>query len=526
MFRTAAPVDEVVDAVVGALAGLLVVPARSLTSAELLGRAVLLERVARLVGAGQVEVAGEIGHRSRPELGDEGLSRAENFTSPARLVAAVTGVSSREAAGRVELGRRLRAAEQLGGAPGPLPFPAVTAALAAGVVGVEVAGVISRELAGLARRGVAPDDIAAAEATLVTAATQPSPLTHDTASPDALPEGAGASAVAGGVGVDGVVRLVVRVRDLLDPDGACPREERQRELRSLTLSRSADGMFRGRVALTPEQGALWLGAAQALTSPRVAPRFMSEDEYVQAQHTADPRTGPQRLADTVTELIARAVTAPDMPHLAGATTTVNIHVALADLQAGRGVGFLDGVTEPLPVTAITRLRCHQPGAVTVFGDRGEVLHHGRTKRLFTPAQNRALAARDGGCVWPGCDRPPSWCETHHTTPWTPTTPDTAPGRTDIDNGVLLCHFHHTHLHTSSFTLTTPHGTPHLTPPPTIDPTQTPIPLTQRRTHLPTTTARGQSGATNAGTGTSAPKIVFTPETITAAHTWRTRTTPP
>ncbi|MEP6482771.1 MAG: HNH endonuclease signature motif containing protein [Rhodoglobus sp.] len=40
--------------------------------------------------------------------------------------------------------------------------------------------------------------------------------------------------------------------------------------------------------------------------------------------------------------------------------------------------------------------------------------------------------RDGGCRFPGCDRPPSWCEAHHIVPWS------HGGRTDLADGLLLC----------------------------------------------------------------------------------------
>jgi hypothetical protein len=213
-----------------------------------------------------------------------------------------------------------------------------------------------------------------------------------------------------------------------------------------------------------------------MQSPRVAgPRFVDGDEYV----TADGRTQAQKNADTVTELIARAAGAEDMPRINGAIATVNVHMTLDDLLAGRGVGWIDGIDQPIPASTVAQMRCSSPVAATLFGGRGEVLYHGKTKRLFTAAQNRALAARDGGCVWPSCDRPPSFCETHHANEWV--SDDHPPGRTDIDNGVLLCHFHHSHLHKSPWKLTMHDGVPHLIPPRWVDTEQTPIPTTRRRT---------------------------------------------
>jgi hypothetical protein len=168
-----------------------------------------------------------------------------------------------------------------------------------------------------------------------------------------------------------------------------------------------------------------------------------------------------------------------MPRINGATTTLNVHITLADLEAGRGVGWIDGVDSPIPASTVAQMRCSSAVSATVFGDRGEVLYQGKTKRIFTPAQNRALAARDGGCVAPTCDRPPSFCETHHVDEWV--SDDHPPGRTDIDNGVLLCHFHHSHLHKAAWKLIMRRGVPYLVPPRWIDITQTPIPTTRRRT---------------------------------------------
>src|SRR5690606_6082059 len=38
------------------------------------------------------------------------------------------------------------------------------------------------------------------------------------------------------------------------------------------------------------------------------------------------------------------------------------------------------------------------------------------ERFATRAQRRGLVARDGGCVFPGCDAPPNWCDAHHLVP--------------------------------------------------------------------------------------------------------------
>ncbi|MBF4571793.1 DUF222 domain-containing protein [Herbiconiux sp. VKM Ac-1786] len=419
---------------------------------ELLEMVAAYEALGRAVSAHQVQLAGEVGVRSRSELGDEGLSRSQNFTSPVALVAKVTGASARACKARLELGRKLRGAVLLGGGEGPAPFPIVTRVLDEGVLGTEAAAAIVKQCAVLADRGCPADVVSLAEETLVD------------------------QTIACRLTADETFRAAIHLREVLDPDGAEPRDEVLQMQRSLTIAQSSDGMYRGKFALTPEQGGVWFSSIRAMQSPRVSgPRFVDGDEYA----TADGRTAAQKNADTVTELIARAAGAEDMPRINGAIATVNVHMTLDDLEKGRGVGWIDGIDQPVPASTVEQLQCSSPVAATLFGDRGEVLFHGKAKRLFTPAQNRALAARDGGCVWPSCDRPPSFCETHHADEWV--SDDHPPGRTDIDNGVLLCHFHHSHLHKTPWKLTMQGGVPHLIPPRWVDTEQKPIPTTRRRT---------------------------------------------
>ena len=50
---------------------------------------------------------------------------------------------------------------------------------------------------------------------------------------------------------------------------------------------------------------------------------------------------------------------------------------------------------------------------TLGGAPTQPLDVGRVTRVVQPAQRTALAVRDGGCVFPDCSRPLSWCEAHH-----------------------------------------------------------------------------------------------------------------
>ena len=61
---------------------------------------------------------------------------------------------------------------------------------------------------------------------------------------------------------------------------------------------------------------------------------------------------------------------------------------------------------------------------------------GRTQRTATPAQRRALAVRDRGCIIPGCQVPAEACQTHHLVEWADG------GETSVSNMASLCWAHH------------------------------------------------------------------------------------
>jgi hypothetical protein len=96
-----------------------------------------------------------------------------------------------------------------------------------------------------------------------------------------------------------------------------------------------------------------------------------------------------------------------------------------------------------------RLACDGDIARLIVGADGEVLDHGRTKRLFTPAQRRAILTRyDNTCPWGDCDRPAGWLQMHHIEEW-----ERDHGPTDLANGIPPCRTHHKCLHEGGFTVT-------------------------------------------------------------------------
>ena len=105
----------------------------------------------------------------------------------------------------------------------------------------------------------------------------------------------------------------------------------------------------------------------------------------------------------------------------------------------------------LGVAELRRIACDTQVIPAVLGGPSEVLDVGRARRTITPAIRRALIARDQGCVWPGCDRPPVHCDGHHIQHWLDE------GPTSVANLALLCHSHHHRLHEYNLVLHPPTG---------------------------------------------------------------------
>ena len=101
-----------------------------------------------------------------------------------------------------------------------------------------------------------------------------------------------------------------------------------------------------------------------------------------------------------------------LPAHGGDATTVVVTVSLATLRAELGRGeIVSG--DRLSAAEVRRLACTASIVPAVLGTRSEVLDLGRSARLFTPAQRKALLLRDRECRAEGCTVPAAWCEAHH-----------------------------------------------------------------------------------------------------------------
>jgi hypothetical protein len=207
--------------------------------------------------------------------------------------------------------------------------------------------------------------------------------------------------------------------------------------------------------------------------------------------TAAARSGSQRRADALAELARRNLEGGRLPQTGGVRPQLTVTIDLASLLSQAGApGGEGGGAGPLPAETARRLACdaavtrvlvtrhpnHHPGSHHPAGDAGgpagdlparlqaairllppalggaptQPLEVGRATRVVSPAQRAALAVRDGGCRYPGCDRPPAWCEAHHLRHWL------HGGATDLANLVLLCRTHHRTVHQGHQHLHPPH----------------------------------------------------------------------
>lgn len=412
----------------------------SLDDATLLSLQAEVAESRRQLDALSARLSAEVGRRSAPELGYSGLAQRSGSRTPEALVQRITGVTRGEARAFIRVGGALD-----GSSPWLAP---VAAAMTTGKLSIAAAyGIV----AGLGEPGssVSDDDLTEAAHRLVAVAGQTTP--------------------------ERIAAAARSIRDDLDREGVADREALLRDKRFVRLIPQPDGMTKIYGLLDPESAAVVVAAVDSITAPRRGgPRFVDAEAVARSERIVDdPRTTDQLAADGLVDMIKLATMA-DRGSLFGVSApTVRLHVALAELRVGVGSASLEGQSSHVSMATAARLAC-AGGYVPVLFDGSQPLDVGRSERLFTWRQRVALAARDGGCVFPECDRPPSWCEAHHIDFWA-----RDEGSTDISRGVLLCRHHHMLMHNNGWEIDERAGEHWLIPPASIDASCAPIPVQRR-----------------------------------------------
>jgi hypothetical protein len=218
--------------------------------------------------------------------------------------------------------------------------------------------------------------------------------------------------------------------------------------RQLTLSHLADGRVRLTGSLDAEAGALLHAAIAPLSRPR-------------GLH--DDRDTGQRRADALADICRLALRSDQLPAHGSDAAQIVVTTDYDVVRGQLGAGTLDTGLRLTPAV-VRRLACDAAVLPAVLGGNGQVLDLGRQRRLINGPLRRALVLHDRGCAFPGCDRPPRWCDGHHVVHWTDG------GATALHNAVLLCRHHHRQIHHGDWSVRiAADGRPEFIPPAWLEP---------------------------------------------------------
>jgi len=233
-----------------------------------------------------------------------------------------------------------------------------------------------------------------------------------------------------------------------DPEGYAAEQAQGVVERSLTLSSGESGRVWVRGVLDAEGGAVLRIALEPLAKPN---------------GRGDDRRLDRRFADALVELAGHLLDNGMAPQRATQRPHIQVTTTLETLlqRAGAPAGELE-FSLPISAASVERLACDCNVTRILLGADSQVIDVGRSKRVVSPAQRRALNVRDKGCRWPGCDRLASYTSAHHLMHWT------KGGPTDLDNLALLCLRHHWLVHEGKWQLVKTESGEILAVPPLLD----------------------------------------------------------
>lgn len=241
---------------------------------------------------------------------------------------------------------------------------------------------------------------------------------------------------------------------VIDPDAA--EEVEARRLRaeeddadrrtSLTLWDDAKGTTHVFAKIPTRHGEMLRTALQAIANPQLPDAITRTVKGPGAMPTSSvdarvlaPRPTPEIMGEALCRLV-ETLDPSRLPTSGGMSATVVITMSLETLRGGLRPATMDTGVDVSDGEA-RRMACTAGLIPAVLGGPSEVVDFGRKRRLFSRSQRTAMAVRQGfRCAAEGCDRPTAWADAHHLTPWS------QGGKTDLDEGVLICARHHTLAH--------------------------------------------------------------------------------
>jgi hypothetical protein len=329
---------------------------------------------------------------------------------------------------------------------------------------------------------------------------------------------------------EALLKAARQARNGLD-GAAVERGEKQRASQRYVRVWSRDGLSGGSWCLPDEDGGVEINTALKLLVAKTTggPRFTNpkttdprgtnpnSTDTGSGEAVEDERLPEHIMADGFAQVFHNGLTVDPSVIPGAGRAAVRVITTEKVLTGQGGTAVLEDTGSPISVGKLGEYLC-EGGTIPVTLHRDGSIDVGREQRLFTTRQRTALAVRDGGCRYPDCVKPPSWCEAHHVNYWTKDK-----GRTDTQNGILLCRHHHMLIHNTGWQIVrTQHsGNPTSTDPSSADPgsadpgggywlkpprernpQQHPIPMPSKNP-LITAITRADHGATTTHTTTTA-----------------------
>ncbi|MFM7068548.1 MAG: DUF222 domain-containing protein [Actinomycetes bacterium] len=351
---------------------------------ELLDCAVALEGLRRSVEAALGQVLGELDAR--------GTTDAVTGHRTARWFSLATGASPVDASRRVRCGRRLR------------DLPVVEAALTSGQISWEHARVLA--------------DLAIPRNAATVAGAQHEFL----ALAEVLPFDRWRAEVTGLV-------------DLADADGGHAGSPARGHLR---MHHGFAGALDLAGSLSAEQGCTVRHALDS-TADQLFRRHQNDADVL----GVDPNhSRAELLADALVEICRLAMGGQQRGSTPATELTL---IARAERPASP---IQSGASDPVTLAdgTVRTLVCDPVIRPIVTDSLGNPVDLGRRTRLVPDRLRKALHLRDGGCVFPGCDAPPEWCDLHHVVHWADG------GSTSAENLAALCRHHHGVTHRTGWSM--------------------------------------------------------------------------
>lgn len=240
---------------------------------------------------------------------------------------------------------------------------------------------------------------------------------------------------------DQLAKLVANWLAMADPDGAEPDVEDGPDV--FHLAQTMDGRLKGNFDFGGE-----LAIKAKAIIDEATEQLRRQEEAARKADPTDPRIDQptsQRRARALGVLLERGAASKD--NQARRLPLLNIHTTLPTLtRTGDPLEWLLEIEEAwrsaIPRDLLDVWACDCFAGRIILDADGLPLDVGRAERLASPAQRRAVFARDGlGCPVPGCTAPPGWSRIHHVRWWT-----RDGGPSDLDNFVAPCGWHHTRIH--------------------------------------------------------------------------------